>query len=118
MRRDPFPTELVRDLLGIARALYAAWAAEDADDARLTELEALGRELREALALGAKSPPDTMGSRTAWERAERATEALALLVGSDVGLRPLLRAVGDKLREPVPLISKSEERKRRQRERG
>jgi hypothetical protein len=97
----PFPRELVRDLLGITRALYRA-AESDTDRARLEEI---GSMYLRALDMGAKFAPDTLGRRAAIDWAERATEALGEFVATTEAdlvppLRATLRAIG--ARRPGP----------------
>ncbi len=93
----PFPLDVVRDLLGIARALYRATREATPEDARaLSALEEIGRELRLALDLG-KSGPGTLGSRAAWKRAEQATLALGTWVGEATPVGPALRATAAKI---------------------
>jgi hypothetical protein len=51
----PFPREVVRDLLGITRALYRAEIAKlHADPGRRARLEEIGKQYRNALELGCK----------------------------------------------------------------
>lgn len=77
----PFPQEVVRDLLGITRALYRAEQAKaNPDPSRLARLEDVGRQYRQAIDLGRKCGPDTMGGRAAISWAERATEGLGQYV--------------------------------------
>lgn len=80
---EQLPREVVRDLLGIARALYATRKADGAGPAELAALAGGGALLVDALELR-KTMPDTVGHRAAWAKAERATAALLeLLVTSD-----------------------------------
>ena len=73
----PFPREVVRDLLGITRALYRAEAAKPVpDQSRLARLTDVGRQYRQAMDMGRKHGPDTMGGRAAISWAERATRGL------------------------------------------
>jgi hypothetical protein len=90
---------VVRDLLGITRALYRAELAlppPRADRLRLDRLEEIGKQFRRALDLS-KGEPDTMGHRAAWTWAERATQALGEFVGDDLPLGSVLRASAVKL---------------------
>lgn len=93
------PRGVVRDLLGITRALYRAELAlppPRADRRRLEQLEEAGRMFRRALALS-QHEPDTMGHRAAWSWAEKATATLGAYVGEDLRLGPVLRASAAKL---------------------
>ena len=96
-RDDPIPLEALRDLLGIVRALYAAWAREKASPIALEELHQVGRELAQALALAQRSPPGTLGHAAAWNRSERATEALGKLVQGSMPLKPALDTAVDRV---------------------
>jgi hypothetical protein len=97
--RDPLPRGVVRDLLGVTRALYRAELAlppPRADRARLDRLEEIGKLFRRALELS-RGEPDTMGHRAAWRWAEQATQALGEFVGEDLRLGAVLRASAVKL---------------------
>jgi hypothetical protein len=90
---------VVRDLLGITRALYRAELAlppPRADRLRLDQLEEIGKLFRRALALS-RGEPDTMGHRAAWSWAEQATLALGEFVGEELRLGAVLRASAVKL---------------------
>jgi hypothetical protein len=76
----PFPHEPVRDLIGIARAMYLV----EQDKARRVELAEIGKELRDAADLARKAPPDSLGGKAAVKRAEEATDGLCRLVAGDV----------------------------------
>lgn len=89
-RPDPFPLEAVRDLLGVARAIYAATPARE--KARRAALARVGEDLRVALELAAESSPGTVGERAAWARAERACEAIGRFVGVADAAEPIVRA--------------------------
>jgi hypothetical protein len=98
-RRELLPRGVVRDLLGITRALYRAELAlppPRADRLRLDKLEEIGKLFRRALALS-RGEPDTMGHRAAWSWAEQATQALGEFVGEDLRLGEVLRASAVKL---------------------
>lgn len=98
--RRRLPVTTVRDLLGIARALYAAWRAAGAPAERLEALRVVGEDLRVALELALQVPdPDTMGHRAAVERAERATLQLGELVAGEQGVALLVAAAGARVRE-------------------
>jgi hypothetical protein len=58
----PVPRGVVRDLLAITGAHYRAERARDMPDlVRFEKLEEIGRRFREALDLGARCEPDTLG---------------------------------------------------------
>lgn len=78
-REVAFPFEAVRDLLGIARAM---WRAET-DPVRRAALEEIGRALRHTSDEARRLPPDSLGARAALRRAEEATKRLCGLVAGD-----------------------------------
>jgi len=87
------PAGVVRDLLGITRALYRATLAEDPRDvARLQALEDIGKSLRSALRATA-AHPGTLAHLQAWAVAEQATKKLGELVGETMPLAPLIAAI-------------------------
>lgn len=86
------PTEALRDLLGIVRALFSAWTRAKVGPIELEELAHIGRELGKALELARKTEPGTLGHRAAWSRAEEATRLLGHLVGKLEPLHPVLDA--------------------------
>lgn len=82
-RTDQLPLEAVRDLVGIARALYAARKREFASRTSLEELAVIGKELMNALRLAQKSGPDTLAHRAAWVQAEDACSRLMRMISRD-----------------------------------
>lgn len=95
----PFPSETVRDLLGIARLLYRTWASHGVPrDSRLPELVAIGKDLQESLRM-AKTARTPRQHRDAWERAEVATRRLSYLLDAYVAVRPLVEAAFDTVDE-------------------
>jgi hypothetical protein len=92
IRRDPFPFQAARDLLGIARALYAAARSRGADPDRLRAIAAVGAELRQAIGLARAHAPGTLGFSSAWARAERAAAATMALVDALTPAEPIVRA--------------------------
>jgi hypothetical protein len=98
LRDNPFPFEAVRDLLGVVRAMYV-WA-EGAKRARDAEkLVAIGRMLREALALAVQHQPGTLGHGAAWQKSDRAVEQLGLVVDALMPARPIIEAAGKRVRK-------------------
>jgi hypothetical protein len=93
MHRTRLPARVVRDLIGIVRAMYFAWQERGVPAGRLDELVRVGRELRDALELAQRTEPDTVGHRAAWSRAERATAALCVMIASDEALLPVVEVV-------------------------
>jgi hypothetical protein len=95
----PFPREVVRDLLGITRALYRAERLKPAPNpSRLARLEEVGRQYRQSLEQGVKFGPDTLGGRAALSWAERATTTLAELVAESELMVGAVAAMGQRLR--------------------
>lgn len=98
MSEKPFPAALVRDLLGIVRAMYRAELSMPARDTRTLEaLQQIGQELRMALDLG-RSQPGSMGYRAAWTWAEQATAKLGAVIADKQPLAPVVRATALRLR--------------------
>jgi hypothetical protein len=97
--RGPFPREIVRDLLGITRAIYRAEIAADLPlaETRCSQLAEVGKQYRLALEL-AESGPGTMGSRAAWGWAEKATAALGEIVANSAELGLMVSASAAKLK--------------------
>lgn len=79
-RREPFPVEVVRDLLGIVRSLYAV-ALIDGDETSMRTLRDVGASLNLALDMGQRCEPESIGHANAWGRAESAFETLSALPG-------------------------------------
>lgn len=90
--RDQLPLESLRDLLGIVRAMYAAWCEAGAGPIELDELLEVGKQLRTALDLASKTKPGTLGHRAAWRHAEAATERLGKLVDHRSSTQELVEA--------------------------
>jgi hypothetical protein len=86
----PFPTQTVRDLIGIARLLYRTWRAANPGDSRLPELVAIGKDLRASLTIAAATQPGTRRHRQAWELAEVATHRLGGILDAYVAVKPLI----------------------------
>jgi hypothetical protein len=96
----PLPLAAVRDLLGIARAMYRATLADDPRDVvRLQALEDVGRTLQAVLGAGG-APPGTIPHVEAWTAAERATKALGELVMESTELAPLVAATARRISRP------------------
>lgn len=89
----PFPTALVRDLLGLTRLLYRAEQAADMPGSyeRLARLEKAGRAFREAIELARRSGANKSAPRSAWGRAEKGALALRAIVGGEPELSELVR---------------------------
>lgn len=92
-RTPPFPTETVRDLLGLARSLYRAWVAMGPSTAdRRRRLQVIGEDLRRAIVMAREHPVGTLGHAGAWKKAERATKELGELVDDYDGMRAAITA--------------------------
>jgi hypothetical protein len=95
----PLPRETVRDLLGITRALYRATLASDPGDVvRLQALADIGKDFRNALADSRGTHPGTLKHIEAWVAAERAMKALGVVIGEDLLLAPIVKAVVGRMR--------------------
>ncbi|EYF04597.1 hypothetical protein [Chondromyces apiculatus] len=92
IRRDPFPFEPARDLLGIVRALYADARTRGVDHERLRGIAAVGAEIRRAITLAEAHAPGTLGFSSAWARVERATAQVGDLVDVLTPAAPMIRA--------------------------
>jgi hypothetical protein len=106
-RRDPLPLEAVRDLLGIARAMYAA-AKRSGATAEVAELAEIGKKLRLALELAKKASPDTVGHRAAWDHAEVACSRLVRLISATTPAAPIVEAAAVRVRRVGSYVSAGE----------
>jgi hypothetical protein len=98
-RTPPLPVETVRDLLGLARALYRAWVAEGPSTAaRRQRLRAIGYDLAKALDMAKKHEPGTLGHAGSWKKAERAAKELGELVDDYDGMKKAIAATAGGLR--------------------
>lgn len=94
----PLPLETVRDLIGIARALYGALKAHGpafADQA--TKVANAGAQLGRALEKAQKGGPGTWNHRTAWLMAEQAAADLGAVAGEQMLAKSLVAATGARL---------------------
>jgi hypothetical protein len=92
------PKETIRDLLGIARALYVVRDNQRAQQVELDRIREVSTWLVDALEL-ARTRPDTLAHRAAWFKAERATAALTeLLIDHDESTKRLVGAWAERLR--------------------
>jgi hypothetical protein len=88
----PFPHGAVRDLIGIARAMYAA----EQDELTRDELKEIGLALTRAAAEARRLPEESLGGRAAYRRAQQATERLCAVVSGDV--ERVVRAVAGRVK--------------------
>jgi hypothetical protein len=112
-RDTQIPLEALRDLLGVVRALYAAWSASGEGPIELEALRSIGKDLASALELAGKTRPDTVGHRAAWGRAEDATKRLCELVADVERLQPTIEAGAARVvgqRGPAPKLKSVAER--------
>jgi hypothetical protein len=111
----PFPTQTVRDLIGIARLLYRTWDGHGVQrDPRLPELVAIGKDLTEALSM-AKHARGPKQLNAAWEKAERATRTLSFMLDAYVGVRPLIESTFNLVDQSAEPSEREAKRKARQR---
>jgi len=107
------PLEALRDLLGLVRSLFAAWKPAQGP-IELEELRDIGHELAAAYELAHKTPPNTIGHRAAWSRAEAATKRLGHLIGSLEPLKPTVDAAAQRVvgggREPRAMSEREAKR--------
>ena len=96
---EPFPKETVRDLIGIARALYLAFKGMGpAYRDHMTRVTIIGTKLSRALEKASKGGPGTWNQRTAWLMAEESAQELGTLVDKYVPATVLIRAAGERLK--------------------
>jgi hypothetical protein len=88
--------ETLRDLLGIARALYAAWWPSEGP-VEMEELRGIGADLRDAYRLASRTEPGSAAHRAAWVKAERATQQLNDLLGDFTTVKSLVAKTSDRL---------------------
>ena len=110
-----FPTQTVRDLIGIARLLYRTWRAANAGDTRLPELVAIGKDLRAACTMASASKPGTIRHRQAWELAEVATHRLGSILDAYVAVKPLITSAFSAVDESAEPSEREAKRVARQR---
>jgi hypothetical protein len=97
---ETFPIGAVRDLLGVARSMHAAWRLNGWPAAEMKELELVGLDLLEALDLVHRSEPGMVEYTVALDLAESATERLcALIAVSSIPLAPVVRAAGERAKK-------------------
>lgn len=93
------PVDAIRDLLGIARAMYVAWRDNGWPVAQMKELELIGHDLHEALDLVHRSEPGMAEYQAAEDIAEDATNRLTKLIAcSPLPLAPVVQAAGERVR--------------------
>ena len=98
MSTKQLPRDTVRDLLGIARALYVVRDNQGAPHSELDRIREVSAWLIDALELS-RTAPDTLGHRAAWAKAERATSALTeLLLVHDESTKRLVGAWAERMR--------------------
>jgi hypothetical protein len=93
---DQLPVETVRDLLALARAMWAV-TPKHASAARL-KLEGIGYQLRLALEKASLGAPGTLHHRCAWLIAERAAQDLGAIVDESTLAKELIGATSERLR--------------------
>src|SRR5438045_1606537 len=92
IRREPFPFDAVRDLLGVVRALYVARRQSNSGPVPLARIVRIGSALAQALELATKHGVGTVGHAAAWARAERAAVEVGDLVELTDGALELVEA--------------------------
>jgi hypothetical protein len=94
----PLPVEVVRDLLGIARAMYAAFQSMGAEyETHLLKLRGIGYQLQLSLEKAKQGGPGTFPHRSAWLIAEKAAADLGALVDKYMPAQLLIKATGERL---------------------
>jgi len=96
----PIPIETVRDLLALARALYAAFARMGPSyEGHMHQLRGIGFQLQLALDKAKQGGPGTFANRSAWLIAEKAAQALGTMVDAYLPAKSLIAATGERLRK-------------------
>lgn len=90
-RSDPIPVDALRDLLGLVRSMWRAAKADGAPPHELARFARVGAELVSALRL-ARASTNAEAHAMAWEKAERATNAVADLVTCIDSAEPIVKA--------------------------
>lgn len=96
-KTDAPSLETLRDLLGLARALYATWRKSGQGPIEMEELRSIGEDLREAYQLAQKARPGSQAHRAAWGKAERATARFGDIVGKYETVQNLVSKTGERL---------------------
>lgn len=96
-RNDPLPTESVRDLLGVARAMYAD---NQGKPHRQRALATAGKELVKAIELALAHAPGTLEHRRAWDLAESAMVVINTQYTHGAPLASTLHRAMERVREP------------------
>ena len=95
----PFPKEVVRDLIGITRALYVAFKGMGPAYAdQLSRVTQIGAKLSRALEKGQKGGPGTWNSNTATLMAEQAAKELGSMVDAYLPAKVLIKAASGRLK--------------------
>jgi hypothetical protein len=95
---SPFPVEIARDLLGLARALYLAFVERGpAYDEQRWKLRGIGGQLQLAIERGQQGGPGTLANRCDWLIAEKAAKDLGELVGEHFSAKTLLRVTAERM---------------------
>jgi len=99
--------------------MYADAVRSHASPVLLEELRGIGESLRIALDMAAKTKPNTMGHRAAWNRAEQATRELGALVSKHTSLESTVRTAGERVvGAPPPIRFDASEKIRERSKRG
>lgn len=94
----PIPLDVLRDLIALARALYAAFGTMGPGyGVQRTKLAGIGGKLTRALEKAQKGGPGTWNHKTAWLMAEEATKELGELVDVYMPAKVLITATGERL---------------------
>lgn len=97
-RDEPFPYETVRDLIGIARALFLAFRTMGPEyTTHMGKVASIGSQLQRAMEKARKGGPGTWNHTTAWIMAEQAATDLGTLVDKYLPASLLIRATGQRL---------------------
>lgn len=95
---SPFPVEVARDLLGLARALYLAFVEMGPTyDEQRWKLRGIGGQLQLAIERGQQGGAGTFPNRCAWLIAEKAAADLGEILGKHFSAETLLRVTAERM---------------------
>ena len=95
---EPLPLEAIRDLLGIARALYLVRLEHGASAVELRQIKNAGRALFDALEIAKTCRRGSKVYGGAWTEAERGARLIGELIGADTSDTSLVEAGVNRVR--------------------
>jgi hypothetical protein len=98
LANEPMPLDAIRDLLGLARALYVARKEQGATPAELAKIRQAGRCLSAALETVKICRIGSTVYASAWRSAERGAELMGELIGEETPAKPMVSAATRRVR--------------------